>query len=274
MSFFVNYIVPPSISQENLVINWNQITNKPNFADPSWKGIYPNRLSAPLVGNTLGDTIIIIDDGDGKGALYTCYATTGLFLDQWAKQGDVDFANPEWNSILNVPIDNNLITTSINDDTIPSAKATKTYADTKAKKALINVENGVVTQNAVGDLVDAGYKNNQVLNTIGTDIGFEIIRLSNTTGANLDVYKQIPLNFLTQNDADNIWFIAGYIDSGVNKYNIISGVYEINGIVTSQKVLTYWSNAYLNLGYGIFNLMVKDATLLNKNINLIIFKSK
>lgn len=84
-------------------VDWSGVLNKPNFADASWKGVKANQESVPLTGNTIGDTIVVVDDGDGKGSLYVCKATTGTFIQQWGKQGDVDFATPDWSVVLNKP---------------------------------------------------------------------------------------------------------------------------------------------------------------------------
>jgi hypothetical protein len=84
-------------------VDWSGVLNKPNFADASWKGVKANRSVVSLVDNSIGDTIVVVDDGDGKGALYVCKATTGSFIEQWGKEGDVDFSSPDWTSILNKP---------------------------------------------------------------------------------------------------------------------------------------------------------------------------
>ena len=72
-------------------VAWGSVSGKPNFADPSWKGVVANQAAVPLTLNAIGDTYVVIDDGDGKGALYVCKATSGLFAVQWGKEGDVDF---------------------------------------------------------------------------------------------------------------------------------------------------------------------------------------
>jgi hypothetical protein len=84
-------------------VEWSGVLNKPNFADASWKGVKANKSVVSLTGNSIGDTIVVIDDGDGKGSLYVCKATTGAFEQQWGKEGDVDWSSPDWASIINKP---------------------------------------------------------------------------------------------------------------------------------------------------------------------------
>jgi hypothetical protein len=43
----------------------------------------------------LGDNRVVLDDGDGKQAVYTCVATTGTYTQQWSKVGDVDWMTEE-----------------------------------------------------------------------------------------------------------------------------------------------------------------------------------
>ena len=83
--------------------DWNKITGKPNFADPSWKGVKANTSFVPLSGNSIGDTYVVVDAGDGKGAIFVCKATTGTFDQQFDNDGDVDFATPHWDSIQGKP---------------------------------------------------------------------------------------------------------------------------------------------------------------------------
>lgn len=82
--------------------NWDNLQNKPNFADSSWRGIFANRDS--VVVSNVGDTFVVLNDGDGKGALYRTKSMTGDFAIDYEKLGDVDFATPSWDSILNKPI--------------------------------------------------------------------------------------------------------------------------------------------------------------------------
>lgn len=82
--------------------NWSNIQNKPNFADISWKGIFPDRASVLV--NTINDTFVVLNDGDGKGALYITRSLVGTWQDKFEKLGDVDFAAPNWSSILSKPI--------------------------------------------------------------------------------------------------------------------------------------------------------------------------
>lgn len=75
------------------VVHWENLTHVPNLADGHWKTPVANKASLPLSGNELGDNRVVLDDGDGKQAVYTCVAITGDMPTQWAKIGDVD-----WNS--------------------------------------------------------------------------------------------------------------------------------------------------------------------------------
>lgn len=75
------------------VVHWGNLIHVPNLADGHWKTPVANKASLPLSGNELGDNRVVLDDGDGKQAVYTCVAVTGDMATQWAKIGDVD-----WNS--------------------------------------------------------------------------------------------------------------------------------------------------------------------------------
>ena len=77
------------------LLHWNNLTNKPNMADASWKTSVANKEALPLTGNTLTDQRIVLDDGDGKQSAYTCIAITGAVYQQWAKIGDIDWASEE-----------------------------------------------------------------------------------------------------------------------------------------------------------------------------------
>ena len=65
--------------------DWSTITGKPTLSDSSWKGIKATQAAVPLTGNTSGDLILVMDNGDTKSAFYACRATTGTFAQQWAK---------------------------------------------------------------------------------------------------------------------------------------------------------------------------------------------
>ena len=73
--------------------------------DPSWKGVKGTKALVPLTGNAIDDTVVILDDGDTKGAIYTCIATTGTFEEQWAKVGDAGFSSINWNDITGKPME-------------------------------------------------------------------------------------------------------------------------------------------------------------------------
>jgi len=75
------------------VVHWGNLIHVPNLADAHWKTPVANKASLPLSGNELGDNRVVLNDGDGKQAVYTCVAVTGDMATQWAKIGDVD-----WNS--------------------------------------------------------------------------------------------------------------------------------------------------------------------------------
>jgi hypothetical protein len=81
------------------LLHWNNLTNKPNFADPSWKPSVATTADLPIVGNTVGDQRVILNDGDSKQAMYLCIATTGTYLEQWKKIGDVDWTNNHANLV-------------------------------------------------------------------------------------------------------------------------------------------------------------------------------
>ena len=76
-------------------VPWSGITGKPNFADPAWKAPVANPASLPLTLNTIHDMRIVIDDGDGKGAMYECISITGGLAQQWSKMADVDWGGGE-----------------------------------------------------------------------------------------------------------------------------------------------------------------------------------
>lgn len=77
------------------LMHWGNITNKPNFADYHWKSPVANRASLPLTSNELGDNRVVLNDGDGKQAVYTCIALTGDVDAQWSKVADVDWMTEE-----------------------------------------------------------------------------------------------------------------------------------------------------------------------------------
>ena len=77
------------------LMHWDNLTNKPNFADNHWKQPVANRASLPLTSNELGDNRVVLDDGDGKQAVYTCIAITGDVDAQWSKVADVDWMTEE-----------------------------------------------------------------------------------------------------------------------------------------------------------------------------------
>lgn len=83
------------------VVDWANIANKPNLADGSWKPSVADRASLPLVGNVVGDQRVVLNDGDGKQAIYTCTATVGTVNQQWAKVGDVDWMSDEQTRVTN-----------------------------------------------------------------------------------------------------------------------------------------------------------------------------
>lgn len=76
-------------------IHWGNLTNVPNLADASWKASVANRAGLPLTGNSLSDQRVVLDDGDGKQAVYLCIAITGDVDAQWDKIGDVDWNTEE-----------------------------------------------------------------------------------------------------------------------------------------------------------------------------------
>jgi hypothetical protein len=57
-----------------------------------WKEPVNTPADLPLTGNTIGDMRLVIDDGDGKAAMYQCKATTGNLAAQWNKISDVDWS--------------------------------------------------------------------------------------------------------------------------------------------------------------------------------------
>lgn len=76
-------------------IHWDNLIAKPNFADSSWKPSVATRADLPLADNGVGDQRVVLNDGDGKQAVYTCIATSGTIDQQWAKIGDVDWFSGE-----------------------------------------------------------------------------------------------------------------------------------------------------------------------------------
>lgn len=76
-------------------IHWGNLTNVPNLADASWKASVANRAALPLTGNSLSDQRVVLDDGDGKQAVYLCIAITGDVDAQWEKIADVDWNTDE-----------------------------------------------------------------------------------------------------------------------------------------------------------------------------------
>ena len=77
------------------LLHWGNLTNVPNLADNHWKTPVANQAALPVTGNALGDNRVVLDDGDGKQAVYTCVATTGTYTQQWSKVGDVDWMTEE-----------------------------------------------------------------------------------------------------------------------------------------------------------------------------------
>ena len=77
------------------LLHWDNLTNVPNLADDHWKTPVATQSALPITGNTLGDNRVVLDDGDGKQAVYTCVATTGTYTQQWSKVGDVDWMTEE-----------------------------------------------------------------------------------------------------------------------------------------------------------------------------------
>lgn len=77
------------------VVDWENLAHVPNMADKSWKTAVANKAALPLVGNSVGDQRCVLDDGDGKSAMYACIAIVGTQPQQWSKTGDVDWASDE-----------------------------------------------------------------------------------------------------------------------------------------------------------------------------------
>lgn len=77
------------------LVDWGNLTNVPNLADASWKTSVATKTALPVTGNAVGDQRVVLDDGDGKQAVYTCVATTGTYAQQWSKVGDVDWMSEE-----------------------------------------------------------------------------------------------------------------------------------------------------------------------------------
>ena len=80
-------------------LHWGNLTNVPNMADKSWKSAVATPANLPVSGNTLGDQRVVLNDGDGKQAMYVCVATSGDFNAQWDKIGDVDWTNDHGNMV-------------------------------------------------------------------------------------------------------------------------------------------------------------------------------
>jgi hypothetical protein len=76
-------------------LHWDNLTNIPNLADASWKSSVASRATLPLTGNSLSDQRVVLDDGDGKQAVYICMAITGDVDAQWDKIADVDWITEE-----------------------------------------------------------------------------------------------------------------------------------------------------------------------------------
>lgn len=77
------------------VVDWANLANVPNLADGSWKASVATTANLPVVGNALGDQRVVLNDGDGKQAIYACIAQTGTVDQQWDKVGDVDWMTEE-----------------------------------------------------------------------------------------------------------------------------------------------------------------------------------
>lgn len=89
------------------LVHFNNITNVPNLADNSWKPAVANRSNLPLAGNTLNDMRVVVNDGDGHPAIYTCIATSGLLDQQWAKLADLDYTNNH-SALINLTSDDHV----------------------------------------------------------------------------------------------------------------------------------------------------------------------
>ena len=76
-------------------VHWGNLTNVPNLADGHWKPPVADKASLPLTGNSTEDCRVVLDDGDGKQAVYLCIAITGTLEQQWKKIGDVDWITEE-----------------------------------------------------------------------------------------------------------------------------------------------------------------------------------
>ena len=76
-------------------VNWANLTNVPSLADSSWKPSVATTANLPITGNTIGDQRTVLNDGDGKQAVYSCVAITGDVAAQWHKIADVDWAGGE-----------------------------------------------------------------------------------------------------------------------------------------------------------------------------------
>ena len=84
------------------LINWEDIQDKPNFSDASWKAAVNTPADLPLSGNHIGDMRVVLNDGD-SGAIFECITATGDLVAQWAKIGDFSFATPAWTAVTNKP---------------------------------------------------------------------------------------------------------------------------------------------------------------------------
>lgn len=76
-------------------LHWDNLIAKPNLADASWKPSVATVAALPVTLNTIGDQRVVLNDGDGKQAIYACIATTGTIDQQWDKIGDVDWMSAE-----------------------------------------------------------------------------------------------------------------------------------------------------------------------------------
>ena len=85
-------------------VHWGNLTNIPNLADSRWKNPVSNVAALPLSGNTVNDMRVVVDDGDGKSAMYRCKATVGIVSDQWEKIADLDWTNNH-DSLVNLAND-------------------------------------------------------------------------------------------------------------------------------------------------------------------------
>lgn len=131
--------------------------------------------------------------------------------------------------VVNIPIDSDLASTSVGDDTVPSAKATKTYADTKvaanvaitgATKTKVTYDDkGLVTSGADATTADIADSTNKryvtdaqltvIGNTSGTNTGDQTLPVK-ASGAELDTGTD-DAKFATAkaiNDSHNVPSVA------------------------------------------------------------------